>query len=546
MIARCVKSAGRFFLSRCLSTQPSYVHMASSTPLLNMTIGQCLTKSVEKVPNQELFVFSHQGVRKTFCEVLQDSQNLAKGLLKLGLRLGDRVGIWGPNYYEWVVTQFGSALAGMVLVTINPMYRTDELEYALRQVGVKALITPTEYKKANYYRALNEIIPQLTSEKEGIGLVHDKALPDLKHLIIFGNEGRQLRGAWNYTDIESSGGKNEDELLEEISKKIAPDQPVNVQYTSGTTGYPKAATLSHHNILNNAYLVGRRIDLDKKRHTMCVPNPLYHCFGCVIGSLSAIVHQNTCIFPAPAFNARKAIEAIDTERCTCLFGTPTMFIDIIGNPHLAEADISSLHMGIISGAPCPKPLCERLVNDMNLKDIVVAYGSTELSPVATCSSFDDPPLERIKNVGYPIEHSEVSVVDENGCVVPRGEPGELRVRGWLVMREYWGDVERTEDVTMKERWYRTGDTAIMNETGSLNIVGRSKDMIIRGGENIYPAEIEQFLFKHHAIADVHIIGVPDERFGEEMCAWIRLKEGHVEVNADSIKEYCRGKLRIVF
>ncbi|KAK0411864.1 hypothetical protein QR680_005885 [Steinernema hermaphroditum] len=465
--------------------------MASATPLLNSTIGEMLIKSAEEVPNQELFVFRHQDIRKTFCEVFQDSENLAKGLLKLGLRRGDRVGIWGPNYYEWVTTQFATALSGMILVNINPMYQTDELEYALRQVGVKALVTPTEYRSSNYYRALNEIIPQLAREKEGVGLVHDKMLPLLKHLIIFGNEGRQYRGAWNYTDIVNSGGKEEADLLSDITPKISSDEPVNIQYTSGTTGFPKAATLSHHNVVNNAYFVGRRTDFDKKHHTICIPNPLYHCFGCVMGTLAAVIHKATCVFPSPAFNAEKAIEAIEQEKCTVLYGTPTMHIDVLGHPRRKDADVSSLHVGYISGAPCPKALCEALVNEMNLKDLVVLYGATELSPVATCSFFEDPPLERIKNVGYPMDHL---------------------------------------------------DTAVMNESGSINIVGRMKDMVIRGGENIYPAEIEQFLFKHHAVADVHIVGVPDERFGEEMCAWIRLKEGHDAITAEAIKEFCRGKI----
>uniref|UniRef100_A0A1I7Y965 Medium-chain acyl-CoA ligase ACSF2, mitochondrial n=1 Tax=Steinernema glaseri TaxID=37863 RepID=A0A1I7Y965_9BILA len=502
--------------------------MASPTPLLSVTVGEMLLRSTEEVPNQELFVFRHQDIRKTFCEVLQDSRNLAKGLLKLGLRPGDRVGMWGPNYYEWVTTQFATALAGMILVNVNPMYQTEELEYALRQVGVKALITPAEYRNSNYYRALSEVVPQLAREKEGIGLVHDNMLPQLKHLIIFGNEGRQFRGAWNFTDIVASGGKDEEELLEDLSRKISFDQPVNIQYTSGTTGFPKAATLSHHNVVNNAFFVGKRTGFDKKRHVICIPNPLYHCFGCVMGTLAAVVHKATCVFPSPAFNAEKAIEAIEQEKCTVLYGTPTMHIDILGHPRRKDSDVSSLHVGYISGAPCPKSLCESLVTEMNLHDLVVLYGSTELSPVATCSFFEDPPFERIKNVGYG----------------PLGGYGSRRLglRGSQGAAGSAQDSERSHEAITPERWYNTGDTAVMNENGSINIVGRLKDMVIRGGENIYPAEVEQFLFKHHAVADVHIVGVPDERFGEELCAWVRLKDGHDAVTAEAIKEFCRGKI----
>ncbi|KAH7720741.1 acyl-CoA synthetase family member 2 [Aphelenchoides avenae] len=519
----------------------SYVYGASRVPLLHDTVGQRLRQAAEAVPDREVFIFKRDNVRKTYAELLKDARDLAQGLLHLGLKPGDRVGIWGPNHYEWVVAQFATALCGAILVNINPAYRSYELRFALEKVGVSILITPPEYKDSNYYRILTEIVPEMAAQRENIGILVSHDLPHLKHVVMFGADESSYRGAWKYSEIATAGGSTEAQLLDDIETKIRFDDPVNIQYTSGTTGNPKAATLSHHNIVNNAYFTGLRMHFEKERTIICVPPPLYHCFGCVIGTLNAVIHQQTCVFPAPKFSASAALEAIEEEKCTALYGTPTMFIDILNHPNRPHTKIDSLNAGIIAGSPCPVAMCDRLISELNLRNLAVGYGSTEISPLCTLSHLDETPHERIKSVGHVMEHVEVCVVNREGHLVKRGEKGEIMARGYSVMRGYWADEDRTREEITPDRWYHTGDIGTMNADGSVCVSGRSKDVVIRGGENIYPTEVEQFLFKHPAVADVQVIGVPDQRYGEELCAWIRLRED-VKLTEEELREYCRGRI----
>ncbi|KAK0413043.1 hypothetical protein QR680_006563 [Steinernema hermaphroditum] len=416
--------------SNCSPSEWSYIHGASPTPFLNDNISQCFRKGVEKVPDKEAFVFKNENVRKTYAQAWDDSRKLAKGLIKLGIRQGDRVGIWGPNYYEWVATQFACAMAGFVLVNINPAYQYDELQYSMRKVGVKALISPPKFSRSNYYRSLNAIVPQLSSAKEGIGHVDCRDLPDFEHLILFGNE-ESFRGAWNYTDIVGSGGKEEEETLAQYENRIRVDDPANIQYTSGTTGYPKAATLTHHGIVNNAYFIGLRSRFDKENTIICIPNPLYHCFGCVIGTLNAVIHQQTTVFPSPKFNTDAILHTIQEERCTALYGTPTMFIDVLANPNLKSTDLSSLHTGYVAGAPCVAALGARMVQELNLKDLCMLYGTTEASPIITMSYLEDAPEDRIKNVGYVMDHVEMDTNGFDRWAIVRLAYSVIRMSQWL-------------------------------------------------------------------------------------------------------------------
>jgi len=519
----------------------SYIHGCTNAELLFDTIGERLRLAAKKFPDREVVIFKKEGVRKTYKELLKDCENLATGLIHLGLNKGDRLGIWSPNHYEWIVTQFASALAGLVLVNVNPMYKSEDLWYALTQVGIKALIAPPGFKNSNYYATLSEIIPDLHSYPEGKSNLKSDVFPKLHHIIIFDYEDRVFRGAWKYSDVVKMGTEDDRVKLSKIEKNVMPDDPTNIQYTSGTTGKPKGATLTHHNIVNNAYFVGRRAGYHEGRTIICIPNPLYHCFGCVMGSLSAVIHFQTCVFPAPAFDALAALKAIHEEKCTALYGTPTMYIDMLSHSEYKNFNYSSIRSGIIAGAPCPATLCNKLVHELGMKDLQVCYGTTETSPVSYMSICDDPPEERIRNVGHIMDHLESVLVDEQGNVVERGQKGELLVRGYSVMRSYWDNEEQTKMVCSSDRWYHTGDIGVMNENGTVSIVGRSKDMIVRGGENIYPTEVEQFLFRHPDIQDVQIIGVPDERFGEAVCAWIRLHPSS-KVTETDIREYCKGKI----
>ncbi|GMS78356.1 hypothetical protein PENTCL1PPCAC_531, partial [Pristionchus entomophagus] len=523
----------------------SYVHGASETQLLFETVGDLLRSASEKVPDREFVIFKRDGIRKTYKEVLNDAEDLASGLLHLGCEKGDRIGIWGPNTYEWVVTQFAAALGGMILVNINPSYQSEELKFAMGKVGIKVLIAPPGFKKSNYYASVKAIIPEVVTKSEGRSDISAHDFPNFRHLIIFDNDNHEkgYQGAWRYSEVIRMGNESDRLKLSQIEREIQPDDPCNIQYTSGTTGEPKGATLSHHNITNNAFFVGYRAGYQEQRTVVCVPNPLYHCFGCVMGVLSVLIHEQTIVFPAPSFEALAALQAIDSEGCTALYGTPTMFIDMLNHPDFLKYNMATIRSGFIAGAPCPITLCQRLVKEMNMHDLQVCYGTTETSPVSFMSIRDDPPEQRIKSVGHIMDHLEAAIIDKFGKMVPRGEKGEVVVRGYSVMRCYWNSEEQTRKEITADRWYHTGDIGVMHENGTVSIVGRSKDMIVRGGENIYPTEVENFLYRHPKIVDVQIVGVPDERFGEVVCAWVRLQEKFEGRCTDAeIREYCAGKI----
>ncbi|CAD5224462.1 unnamed protein product [Bursaphelenchus okinawaensis] len=520
----------------------SYAHGASTVPLIYDTIGERLRKAAREHPDREFVIFKKEGIRKTYKQVLDDCEKLALGLIHLGLEKDDRVGIWSPNHYEWIVTQFGAALAGLILVNVNPMYHSEDLAYAIDMVGIKALIAPPSFKRSQYYKTLCELIPQLVEMPEGRSGLQSNEFPKLKHIIIFDSEGKNHRGAWNFKDVQKLG--TDDDVRRLALRDVQPDDPANIQYTSGTTGNPKGATLTHHNIMNNAYLVGRRAGYGDARTIICIPNPLYHCFGCVMGSLTALMFNQTCVFPAPSFESGAALHALHEERCTACYGTPTMYIDMLNHPDYPKLDLTSIRSGIVAGAPCPEALCKRLVNELGMTGLQVCYGTTETSPVSFMSIVEDEPLDRIKNVGHIMDHLEAVICDEHGSCVPRGERGELLVRGHSVMRGYWQDPEQTRLSITPDRWYHSGDIGIMHQNGTVSIVGRSKDMIVRGGENVYPTEIEQFLMRHPHVDEVHVVGVPDDRFGEAVCAWVRIKReyAHLNVNSDHIKDFMKGKI----
>uniref|UniRef100_A0A7E4V015 Medium-chain acyl-CoA ligase ACSF2, mitochondrial n=1 Tax=Panagrellus redivivus TaxID=6233 RepID=A0A7E4V015_PANRE len=521
--------------------EKSYVHGCSDVPLLFDTIGQRLRIAASLYPDREVAIFKQEGIRKTFKQLLTDAEKLALGLIHLGVEKGDRIGIWSPNHYEWIVTQFAAGLAGYVLVNVNPMYKSEDLYYSLDKVGIKALILPPAFKRNSYYDTLVSVMPDLLDYEEGVSNINSNALPKLRHLIIFDPTGKSYRGAWRYSDVVELATDEDRRKLAQVEKNVQPDDPANIQYTSGTTGKPKGATLTHHNIVNNAYFVGRRAGYHERRSIICIPNPLYHCFGCVMGILSAVIHYQTCVFPAPSFEALAALKAIHEERCTAIYGTPTMYIDMLTHEQYQNYDYSSIRSGIVAGAPCPISLCAKLVDELGMVDLQVCYGTTETSPVSYMSTREDPPEERIKSVGHIMDHLESVLVDGEGNVVRRGTKGELWVRGYSVMRGYWDNEEQTRHEITPDRWYHTGDIGVMHGDGSVAIVGRSKDMIVRGGENIYPTEVEQFLHRHPHVKDAQIIGVPDERFGEVVCAWIRLNHNST-VSAEEIREWCKGKI----
>ncbi|KHJ97420.1 AMP-binding domain protein [Oesophagostomum dentatum] len=442
----------------------------------------------------------------------------------------------------------------MIQVNVNPYSQPNELQYALDKVKVSALVMPTSHKHYNYMRSLIEVAPQVAAGKAGNGSLRSRDLPDLRHVIVFGEE-EPVKGAWDFDEILNGAGTLDLRVLDNAETKVKPDDPVNIQYTSGTTGYPKACTLTHFNLLNNSYMAGTRANWHKEHHIICLNTPLYHTFGCVTGVLNALNHLQTCVFPSVSYEVPPIFEAIQEERCTFLFGTPTMYTDLVSSPLMKNYDVGSVRGGYIGGAPCPTALCERMINELNMKDLYIAYGSTELSPAVVMSSSDQPVLKRIENVGHVMPHCEtvynlrriihfqLVIIDEMGHAVPRGERGELCARGYMTMLGYWEDDESTRKDLTRDRWYHTGDTASMNEDGSVMIVGRIKDMICRGGENIYPTEIEHYIDHLPYVADAHVIGVPDDRLGEVVCAWIRLREEHKgKITPEDIIADCKGKV----
>jgi fatty-acyl-CoA synthase len=513
----------------------SYVKGDTTSPLLRKTIPKLLDETVQKNPSGSAFVFSEQGIRWSWLEFKRQVDDLAAGLLAIGLKAGDRVGIWSPNRSEWVVTQFATAQIGIVLVNINPAYRVAELEYALNKVRIKALILAEKFKTSDYVDMVRSLAPELENSEPG--RLYSQRLPHLRWVIQTGKN--HLPGMQNFSDLLKYGGPAQKARLGEIARSLQPDDAINVQFTSGTTGSPKGATLSHHNIINNAWCVAQAMKLTHQDR-LCVPVPLYHCFGMVLSVLACVSVGASMVFPGEAFEPAATLKAVSEERCTALHGVPTMFIAELALPNFSEYDLSSLRTGIMAGAPCPIETMKRVVQDMNMHEVTIAYGMTETSPVSFQSSTDDPLEKRVSTVGRVMPHLEIKIVDDQGQVVPVGTKGELCTRGYSVMKGYWEDPDKTADA-IHDGWMFTGDLATLDEDGYCNIVGRVKDMLIRGGENIYPREIEEFLFRNPKVSEVQIFGVPDPKYGEEICAWIVLKSGQ-SMTEDEVKNFCRGQI----
>ncbi|XP_062859777.1 medium-chain acyl-CoA ligase ACSF2, mitochondrial [Trichomycterus rosablanca] len=516
----------------------SYAHGVTSFSMQSLTVGRSLQLRAEKTPDVEAVIFLQDNIRKTFAEFQTDVDQAAAGLLALGLKKGDRLGMWGPNTYEWILMQFATAKAGIILVSVNPAYKVNELEFALRKVQCKAIVCPTNFKTQEYYNMLSQLCPEMDTAPAG-GLKSAR-LPDLSTVIL--TDSKQP-GAFHWTELMQAGSSQHYQELQDLQKKIDFDDPINIQFTSGTTGTPKGAALSHHNIVNNAYFIGLRTGFEwRKKIRVCVPVPLYHCFGSVGGGMVMAVHGITLVFPSTGYDGRANLAAMQNEKCTFVYGTPTMYIDMLGQPDLAKFDLSSVEAGIVAGSPCPPEVIRKVVKVMGIKEITIAYGTTENSPVTFCGFPVDNWDRKTETVGCVGHHLEAKVVDPTtGLIVPLGTPGELMIRGYGVMLGYWQEEAKTRECITKERWYKTGDTASLDCFGYCRIEGRIKDMIIRGGENIYPAEIEQFLHTHPKVQEAQVIGVKDERMGEEVCACIKLKTGQ-ECTAEDIKAFCKGKI----
>ena len=515
----------------------SYTCGTSNTPLLGITIGDKLDQIAGAYPNNEALIVKHQKIRYTYQQLLTEVNRVARAFLSLGIKKGDRVGVWAPNCVEWTLTQFATAKIGAIQVNINPSYRLHELSYALNQSGCVALVTADRFKSSNYTKMLYELMPELHSCSPG-GLSSAK-VPALHTLIRLHEEESPGMYAWNnFLTYSSQTGED---TLKEVQRSLSADEPINIQYTSGTTGYPKGATLSHHNILNNGYLVAKIMNFTNQDR-LIIPVPLYHCFGMVMGNLGCMTHGATMMYPSEGFEPEAVLACAEEERATALFGVPTMFIAEMDHPNFSQYDLTSLRTGIMAGSPCPVEVMKKVNTLMHMEEVEIAYGMTETSPVSTQTRHNAPLEKRVSTVGRILPHTEIKIIDpETGQTLPRGEAGELCTRGYCVMLGYWEDQERTRQAIDAARWMHTGDLATMDEEGYINIVGRIKDMVIRGGENIYPREIEEFLYGHPKISDVQVIGVPDPKYGEEVMAWVKLREGE-NSTLDEIRSYCEGKI----
>ncbi|MCZ2818995.1 AMP-binding protein [Modestobacter sp. VKM Ac-2977] len=498
---------------------PSYSSGTSTVPLLGDTIGDDLDRTAARVGDHEALVECATGRRWTYPELVAEVDACALGLDALGVAKGDRVGIWAPNCAEWVFVQYGTAKLGAVLVNINPAYRTHELSYVLRQAGISVLVAAPEFKGSDYRAMVDEVRGDC---------------PDLREVVFLGDE--------EWTQLLDTGRAGDRARLAERAAQLSPDDPINIQYTSGTTGFPKGATLTHHNLLNNGFSVGEGCGYTEADR-VCIPVPYYHCFGMGMGNLGCTSHGATMVIPAPGFDPAATLRAVQDERCTSLYGVPTMFIAELALPDFASYDLSSLRTGIMAGSPCPVEVMKRVVEEMGMAEVTICYGMTETSPVSTQTAAEDDLERRTSTVGRVHPHLEVKVVDPNtGLTVPRGQTGEFCTRGYSVMLGYWDEPEKTAEVLDAARWMHTGDLAVMDDAGYLNIVGRIKDMVIRGGENVYPREIEEFLFTHPDVVEAQVIGVPDERFGEELMAWVRLRAEAEPLSAEGLRAFCAGKL----
>jgi fatty-acyl-CoA synthase len=514
----------------------SYAHGASAVPLLGETIGAHFDRTVARWGDRPGLIARQQDVRWSYRDLAERVDAFAAGLLALGLKPGERISIWSPNNAEWVVTQFATAKAGLILVNINPAYRLAELEYALNKVGCRALVTATSFKTSDYVGMINTMAPELRHARPGH--LDAAKLPSLRIVIQIG--ATPAPGAIAFDSVYRMGEASHRAQLAEHAGNLQFDEPINIQFTSGTTGLPKGATLTHHNILNNGYFIGQAMHYTE-HDKVCIPVPLYHCFGMVIGNLACITHGAAMVYPGEGFDPLATLQTVAEERCTSLYGVPTMFIAELDHPDFSKFDLNSLRTGMMAGAPCPIEVMRRCISDMHLTEMTIGYGMTETSPVSTQTALDDTVERRVSTVGRVHPHVEVKIVDTEGRVVPRGTPGEFCTRGYSVMLGYWDDAERTAQTIDPGRWMHTGDLAVMDAEGYLNIVGRIKDMVIRGGENVYPREIEEFLYRHPKIQDVQVFGVPDARYGEELCAWVKLRPGET-LTAEEIRDFCRDQI----
>jgi fatty-acyl-CoA synthase len=518
-----------------LVTQQSHVSGDRTTPLIEHTIGAFLDGVAERDGERLALVACHQQLRWTYSELRAHSDAFAAGLLRLGLEPGDRVGIWAPNCAEWTVAQFATAKAGMVLVNINPAYRVGELEHVLRTVECRALITARRFKSSDYLAMLDSLVPELAEGREPLASAR---LPALQHVITIGDSAHP--GCIPFPAVSARADGEALRRLAVVAAQVDPHAPVNIQFTSGTTGLPKGATLSHHNLLNNGFFVGEATGIEPGSR-VCIPVPLYHCFGMVMGNLGCLTHAAAMVYPSESFDPAATLGAIAAEQCDVLYGVPTMFIAQLNLPGFDQHDVSSLRRGIMAGAPCPVEVMKEVVSRMHMSEITIAYGMTETSPVRFQSRRDDPIDLRVSTVGRIQPHLEVKIVDRKGMTVPRGEPGELCTRGYSVMLGYWNDEPRTREAIDADGWMHTGDLATIDDDGYCRIVGRIKDMVIRGGENIYPREIEEFLYRHPDIQDVQVIGVPDEKYGEELCAWVIARVGG-QLDEEAVRAFCRDQI----
>jgi fatty-acyl-CoA synthase len=511
----------------------SYVHGSAGPPLVAATIGAFLDDVAAQKGAREALVCVQQGVRWTYAELKAQADAFAAGLLALGLEPGDRLGIWSPNRAEWVAVQFAAAKAGLILVNINPAYRVAELEHVLRVAGCKALVTAFQFKSSNYPAMVAELVSDLVRSRKPVA---SERLPELRRLIVF--DDAQGCDCLHYSDVIALGRSS---IVDDVSAlKLDFDDPIDIQFTSGTTGLPKGVTLTHHNLLNNGLQVGVATGIGPEDR-VCLPVPLYHCFGMVMGVLACLTQGATMVLPSEGFEPFRVLQAIATERCTHLYGVPTMFIAILGEDTFADFDLKSLRGGIMAGAPCPVEVMRAVMRDMNMAEVTIAYGMTETSPVSFQTRVSDPVDVRVSTVGRIMPHLEVKIVDDSDRVVPLGQAGQLCTRGYSVMLGYWGEDDKTREVLDAAGWMHTGDLAVLDEQGYCRIIGRSKDLVIRGGENISPREIEEFLYRHPSVRDVQVVGLPDERFGEELCAWIVLQAG-ASAGADDIRAFCRGQI----
>ncbi|WP_020395148.1 AMP-binding protein [Thiolinea disciformis] len=514
----------------------SYVQGVTHTPLIEKTIGQFFDEACVRHAQQEALVVRHQNLRFTYAQLKEQVDALACSLLRLGLKSGDRIGIWSQNNSEWALTQFATAKAGLILVNINPAYRRAELEYALNKVSCRALILAPAFRTSNYLSILSDLAPELASS--AAGQLKAAKLPSLAFVIRLGTE--KSAGMLNFNDLLVAPSEAELQALAQLGQTLAATDAINIQFTSGTTGSPKGATLSHRNILNNGRFVGDAIRL-VEGDRLCIPVPLYHCFGMVMGNLGCLTHGSTMIYPDEGFDPSSVLKTLTEECCTALYGVPTMFIAILGHPDFAKYDLSHLRTGIMAGSPCPIEVMKQVIDKMHMSEVTIAYGMTETSPVSFQSATDDPIERRVSTVGRIQPHCEVKIVNADGDTVAPNETGELCTRGYSVMLGYWNDEAKTREAVDSEGWMHTGDLATVDEEGYCNIVGRIKDMVIRGGENLYPREIEEFLYRHPKVQDVQVIGVPDQKYGEELCACIIVREGQT-LTEDEVKQFCKNEI----